>query len=127
MKQATPMTSVLAISVALFASTAEAYSSGNELLSAFESDTRRNSAVMYVKGVSLALAEGYMLGVMSATPGVSATEAMEKVGYCLPTSVTVGQVADVVRKYLQDNPATRHQYPNALIKFALSETFPCVK
>ncbi len=44
---------------------------------------------------------------------------------CIPDAVTVGQVVDVVKKYLEANPARRHQDAGLLVYVAVTEAFPC--
>ncbi|OGA05844.1 MAG: hypothetical protein A2W68_08690 [Betaproteobacteria bacterium RIFCSPLOWO2_02_64_14] len=44
---------------------------------------------------------------------------------CLPHYATRQQLADVVTKYLRDNPAERHQPAQFLVLEALATAFPC--
>lgn len=45
---------------------------------------------------------------------------------CTPNEVTVEQMADVLCKFLSDNPSVRHQGAGALMSFAMVSAFPCV-
>jgi Rap1a immunity proteins len=45
--------------------------------------------------------------------------------YCIPTGVTTGQVADVICKYLKDNPADRHKSAADLVTTALNDVRAC--
>src|SRR5436190_1415229 len=44
---------------------------------------------------------------------------------CVPIRATVGQLVDVVVKYLREHPKDRHHAAAALIITALPEAFPC--
>ena len=46
-------------------------------------------------------------------------------GYCIPDSVTNGQKALVVCKYLRDNPNHTHEAIFYLIVLAYAESWPC--
>ena len=47
-------------------------------------------------------------------------------GICIPEGkFTVGQGADVVKKYLADNPAKRHLSASFLVMAAMRNSFPC--
>lgn len=48
--------------------------------------------------------------------------------YCFGSDqVTFGQIVDVVKKYLESKPETRHEKANGLIRAALIQSFPCDK
>jgi hypothetical protein len=47
-------------------------------------------------------------------------------GFCLPSNeVTSGQLGDVVRKYLGENPSTRHIDADVLVINAFTGSWPC--
>lgn len=46
-------------------------------------------------------------------------------GYCVDPSVSGGQIARVVVKYLRENPQILHFHPGVLVDRALREGFPC--
>lgn len=45
--------------------------------------------------------------------------------FCLPSGVTVGQITDVTRKFLRNNPEILHRPAVALIILAMTDAFPC--
>ena len=45
--------------------------------------------------------------------------------FCLPKNGTVGQIVDVVRKYLRDHPETRQYAADSEIEAAIQTAFPC--
>jgi hypothetical protein len=52
-------------------------------------------------------------------------QALGGTDFCLPVEVTQGQVADVFKKYLDDNPAVRHHPAAVLFIEAMRAAFPC--
>jgi hypothetical protein len=44
---------------------------------------------------------------------------------CVPANAANGQIVDVVKNYLRDNPAQRHMMASGLIVAALIQAFPC--
>jgi hypothetical protein len=46
---------------------------------------------------------------------------------CMPGEARAGQISDVVKKWLNDNPSQRHFPAAMLISKALIEVFPCPK
>jgi hypothetical protein len=73
-------------------------------------------------------------GARKATPNVSyqlSPDVQEMItnvgGYCIPASVTVGQVVAVFCKYLADNPVERHKEGAYLFVTALKAAWPCHK
>lgn len=67
--------------------------------------------------VSAGLCMGYVEGVADANSFL----------FCTPPGVTVGQIRDVVKKYLNDNPAQLHKPGDDLATEALRSAFPCAK
>jgi hypothetical protein len=59
----------------------------------------------------------YVVGVHDATK--------VQLRFCTPERATGGQLADVVKKYFQDNPAVRDQQAHRLITNALETTWRC--
>jgi len=59
---------------------------------------------------------GYITGVADAYDGEL---------FCLPPAVNVGQMTDVVRKFIIDNPKHRHLNAAAIVSVALSDVWPC--
>lgn len=94
---------------ALLCGTAHAeFWSGNELLA------RINSSESYDRGTAI----GYIMGVFDATHGVS---------HCPPTTVTAGQVRDMVTKALNDAPSVRHLAADGFVIYPLKTAWPCAK
>jgi hypothetical protein len=58
-------------------------------------------------------AYGYIVGISRIT--------------CRPNGVTNGQMYDIVKKYLIQNPQFRHETMGSLVFDALNEAFPCNK
>jgi hypothetical protein len=79
-----------------------------------------------VKGVSEGLIVGYLEGLVAfgPNPNPRALRAASPVG-CVPDKVSVGQMGDVVQKYLNDNPAERHKHSTELVSTAMRRAFPC--
>lgn len=44
---------------------------------------------------------------------------------CRPDGVTVGQIVDIVVKYLENHPEERHEYAHKLVLTVLIENFKC--
>jgi len=44
---------------------------------------------------------------------------------CVPSGVTISQLADIVTKYLRDNPEVRHFTAASSTTVALARVFPC--
>jgi hypothetical protein len=62
------------------------------------------------------LALGFIQGVFDVYVSVT---------FCSPNSVTVGQVSDMVRSYLDNNPSIRHKTAESLVNQALKQAWPC--
>ena len=104
---------------ALFtAGPAQALQDGKEL----HSDCSRGNAF------SEGYCEGFIVGVLSAhlSPWVVNLQ-QGRTYFCIPPNVTFKQMAEIVQKYLAENPS-RHRY-NATntIWTAATEAFPCEK
>ena len=61
---------------------------------------------------------GYVTGVADSFDGEF---------FCLPNTVTVGQMSDIVQKSLVARPQERHLRADVLIMLALVDVFPCKK
>jgi len=62
---------------------------------------------------------GYVTGVADLLQGQNTN------GVCLPQGVVVGQLVDVVKKFLKEHPETRHFTATSEIQVALEGAFPC--
>lgn len=97
---------IFALSLVFISSIASAYS-GNEILQHFEGgDVERNYAHGFVDGA---------ISVLDAEDSI-----------CLP-KVTHGQIHDVVKQFLKENPAKRHLSAVLLVLLATNEAWPCPK
>lgn len=47
--------------------------------------------------------------------------------FCSPQGVTVGQMRDIVEKYLRENPENRNQQAHLLVRSAFVAVWPCPK
>lgn len=105
--------------------------SGNELLETCTSDNQvlTGFCIGYVIGYSegapwgVALADASVRGEMGG-PDVN-NMVGTVTGSCVPADATNGQLKDVVTKYLQENPASRHESARTLIWRAYAAAFPC--
>ena len=59
---------------------------------------------------------GYVQGVF---------DAYSKVTICPPANITAGQVSDMVKNYLDNNPAIRNYSADSLVNQALKQVWPC--
>lgn len=66
---------------------------------------------------------GYIMG---AADGLSYAN-NEKRAYCLPASVTAGQVMDVVKRFMIEHPEERHRSAAEVVLIGLMMGFPCSK
>ncbi|QIE54961.1 hypothetical protein G5B40_05545 [Pikeienuella piscinae] len=104
---------------------------GNEL---YETCTDENP-------VLAAFCVGYIIGYVEGSPwgafvvlnrlapkddnAVANALAREFLGSCPPENASNSQLTDVVKKYLEEHPETRHESARTLIWQAFSEAFPC--
>jgi hypothetical protein len=54
-------------------------------------------------------------------------DTLENVSFCTPPNSTVGQLAAVVKKYVNDNPDKWTLPGKILVRWALTDAFPCKK
>jgi hypothetical protein len=83
------------------------FTSGNDLLSD-----------MNGVNVNKSMALGYVIGVV---------DALNKIVICPPLNVTAGQVSDIIKKHLEDNPDIRHYSADSIIANKLASVWPCKK
>lgn len=69
-------------------------------------------------GTDRILALGYVMGISDAYDGSA---------HCSGQSVTAGQTRDVVKLYLEQNPAVRDMNASIIVMVALGQAFPCPK
>lgn len=102
------MRKLLIISALLCTSAHAQFRTGNQLLSDMQ------EPIGYRTGLAL----GYVMGV---------TEAGNGVNFCLPGTVTAGQVSDMVKNRLISSPSVRHFSADIIIGAVLEATWPCAK
>ena len=66
---------------------------------------------------------GYVIGIVDVR---SASWEATKLG-CISPGVTVGQLQEVVRKHLKQNPQSWHLDADILVSRAMIDAFPCPK
>ena len=84
------------------------YQTGNDLIQ----DIRSNSAIDRM------FAAGYITGV---------ADVGNRVSYCIPKGVNVGQLVDVSQKFLTEAPEIRDLAADALLIQLFSKTWPCAR
>lgn len=91
-----------------------AFKTGNEIYAGLEDWKRTTSTNL----TTSAIAFGYVVGV---------SDALDQVVFCLPSSVTAGQITDIVYAYMRDNPQIRQKDASYLVAAALKPYFQCRK
>lgn len=113
-----------------FLGVANAEVTGNELYSQLKSNDAHEQliAYAYLKGV-LDTEDFYLFNdaFTSADPRLGDTvRRFTTPHFCLSNSkVTLGQIKDIILKYLEVHPDKRNIGAHALIRFALMESFAC--
>lgn len=127
--------------LALFASVASAQATGNSLHEWCMSKEEAFQALcaVYIEGVN----QGRELGAISAYldmiprvvlqlsdesfAEIKSLRVSDLLGYCPPDGATGDQIIDIVKKFLIDNPARRHETASVLVTSALNDAFQCAK
>ncbi|MBT8523989.1 hypothetical protein G6735_06645 [Polynucleobacter paneuropaeus] len=91
-----------------------AFKTGNEIYPGLE-DWKRTPSI---NQTTAAIAFGYVVGV---------SDALDQAIFCLPPSVTAGQITDIVYAYMRDNPQIRQKDASYLVATALKPYFQCRK
>lgn len=100
---------MLVLCVTLYATVARAeFETGNTLYAKMMDQS--SGERMYVMG--------YVTGVF---------DAHQHINHCPPDGVnlTIGQITDIARQHLQQNPAIRHRTADVLIRDAFRNLWPC--
>jgi hypothetical protein len=113
--------------LALSASSASAtFYNGNELYELCQ----RDRVALYIAGYldkswQDRIATTYFMPESSSKN--AAVKAVNKAirGYCIPERATLGQLGDVVCKYVKENPKDRTKEAVGLINLAFLDAFPC--
>lgn len=61
---------------------------------------------------------GYVVGV---------SDTMLNINHCPPGGITAGQVSDMTKNYLINNPQMRHLAADGLVLMVLRQAWPCAK
>ena len=81
-----------------------------------------NNLLQNMKGTNMdqIQAYGYVMGVFDTAAGVD---------HCGQSAgnVTVGQINDIAKQYLEQNPSLRHFAADLLVRAAFGRTWPCPK
>ena len=103
------MRSGLALAAMVMATAAQAgtFWDGNKLLSKLRGETMEQMQAL-----------GYIMGV---------SDAVDTVTVCSPTTVTSGQMLDIMKQYLESTPTVRHLPADSLISVVLGRVWPCEK
>ena len=85
-----------------------------------------NTLLQRINGLDVenTFALGYVVGAYDAY-AQEQTWDNQKHYICMPQSVETGQMLDIVKKYLNDNPSIRHFAAGGSVLTALSISFPC--
>lgn len=62
------------------------------------------------------LAVGYIAGAADTLMGIT---------ICAPTNITLSQITDMVKSFLQANPSLRHKTADSIVGHVLSQAWPC--
>jgi len=91
---------------------------------AFQSGNSLYKAMQTAGAFSNGHAHGYIIGVADSFNGIK-----QEGGdfFCIPKGATEGQLVDVVRAWIVNNPQQRHFSALSLISRALDDVFPCKK
>ncbi len=91
--------------------------SGNELLNYCQSPSQT---------AAWGFCQGYVASMID-TEGFDTFALSLRPVFCIPTGVTIKQLADIAIKYLVENPDRRHFGAASLIWGAMRDAFPCPK
>jgi hypothetical protein len=101
----------LALVATLVSGSASAYMvTGNKLHDEMQKPSTDNMAWAFTRG--------FVAGVH---------DVQSEVKICSPSSANLGQMADMVKNYLENHPAIRHLPAEAIILHVLSTAWPCAK
>lgn len=102
------MKSIIALAIALSATAAQAqFRDGNKLLSEMNSTNgERPYAIGYVIGVA---------------------DAYNRIAFCPPGNVTVGQLFDMTKQFLESAPSQRHRAADMIMADLFGKAWPCPK
>jgi hypothetical protein len=84
------------------------FRTGNQLLTELQS----------TEVIDRMYALGYVVGV---------TDTMLNINHCPPGGMTAGQLSDMTKSYLTNNPQVRHFAADGLVLAMLRQSWPCPK
>ncbi len=107
--------------------------SGNELhtaCSASDNLIMQTACSFYSLSALESMKWGAAVVVIAISDGSIPTSEVDQttnllLGFCVPEDVSNEQIGDLVTKYLDDNPETRHHPARGLIHNALKDAYPC--
>lgn len=68
---------------------------------------------------------GNQMNALGYVTGVA--DALMRITYCPPYSINAGQVYDMVKQYLEQFPANRHNTADRIIGHVLKSAWPCAQ
>lgn len=114
------------LSMATFGNANAGFYTGNDLYRMLNgTGAERSVALGYVAAMSDSQDHSQLLTVISMTVNKTWKDKFPYQFFCVPANVTSGQLADIVKKYLAENPASRHADAAALVSAALIAVWPC--
>jgi len=70
------------------------------------------------KNTDYAMTLGYIIGV---------ADTMQEVAHCAPSNATAGQLVDMVKLYLEQQPSVRNKTADVIVIHVLKTTWPCAR
>ena len=101
------MKKLIVIALLVCASAHAEFKDGNKLLSEMNGNHSNQMSAI-----------GYVMGVSDALMGIT---------FCGPSTITAGQVHDMIKQYLEQFPADRHNSADRIINHVLKAAWPCAK
>jgi len=68
---------------------------------------------------------GYLMGALDLEEALANNGLLKEPLFCMPEDVDISQLTDIVMKYLNEHPESRHESAGKLEINALQEAFPC--
>jgi hypothetical protein len=101
---------------------AGAFQSGNQL---YEKCAASERDPNYSQ--KFASCQGFVMAVLDTVDAVGSVTTALKGTYCVPDSVTTGQLVAVVTRFFEARPEQRHLSAASLVIVAIQQGFPCTK
>jgi hypothetical protein len=76
---------------------------------------------------SQSVCHSFIIGTIDALGGIGTRATFDGNAFCIPDTgaVTKGQIVDIVKNWLNNNPQDRHYAAVSSVSEALSKAFPC--